>query len=198
MTKQELLQSLKSNGFADNILQAFSVINREDFIPVKYKSQVYKDRALSIGYGQTISQPYTIAFMLDLLDVKDGQKILEVGSGSGYVLVLLNKLSKNPQIFGTEIIKELVDRSQVILSKYKNIKIIHTPDQLGLSKEKLFNRILVSAAAKKLPEELLDQLADNGILVCPVKDSIIKAWKKDGQIKTEEHYGFTFVPLITE
>lgn len=196
MTKQELLQSLASHGVANNIIQAFRVVNREDFIPPEYQPYAYEDGALPIGQGQTISQPYTIAFMLNLLQVNDQQKILEVGAGSGYVLALLNQLSQDAKIFATERILDLVERSQQTLADYKNIKIFHTPDNLGLAKEQPFDRILVSAAAEQLPEELIAQLSDDGILVCPVKDSIIKVWQENNQIKKEEHYGFAFVPLI--
>ncbi|MCD4760480.1 L-isoaspartyl protein carboxyl methyltransferase [bacterium] len=197
VNKETLLQKLKDNNFSDKIVQAFSKVDRSVFIPPKYQGNAYQDIALPIGQGQTISQPYTIAFMLNLLELEGKQRILEVGSGSGYVLALLNQLSKNSKIFGTEKIYDLVERSQIILDKYNNIKIVHTPDTLGLSDQGLFDRILVSAAADQLPTELLEQLDNHGVLVCPVRNSIIKACKEAGKIKAKEYPGFAFVPLIT-
>ena len=199
LDKKSLLKKLKSHGFAPKIITAFDQVERRNFVLPQYEHLAYDDSALPIGQGQTISQPYTIAFMLTLLAVKDGQKILEVGSGSGYVLALLNRLAKNSQIFGTEIIKELVERSQAALAKQKNIKIIHTPDDLGYKKEAPFDRLLVSAAATEIPRLLLEQLADDAIMVCPINNSIVKISKQAGQVADIREYpGFAFVPLIVE
>lgn len=198
MTKEELVEKLKAKGFSEKIVKAFAKVDRGKFIPDKYQTYAYEDAALPIGHEQTISQPQTIAFMFTLLDIEDGQKILEVGSGSGYVLELLANLAKGAKIYGTERIASLVERSTKTLSGYKNIQIFHSPDILGLPKEGPFDRILISASAEKLPKEILDQLKERGILVCPVKESIIKAKKEKGKIKTEEFPGFIFVPLITK
>ena len=111
MNKQQLIQELKKEGFSDKILKAFETIKREDFIPEKFKEYAYENESLPIEEGATISQPYTIAFMLNLLELKDNQKILEIGSGSGYVLALINEISKNSEIYGIERIKGLVESS---------------------------------------------------------------------------------------
>ncbi|MDD5749870.1 MAG: L-isoaspartyl protein carboxyl methyltransferase [Patescibacteria group bacterium] len=199
LNKKDLLKKLKNHGFAPKIITAFDKVERRHFVLPEYEGLAYEDSALPIGQGQTISQPYTIAFMLALLEIKDRQKILEVGSGSGYVLALLKELSKNSQIFGTEIVKELTERSQVVLSKEKNIKIIHTPKSLGLAKQAPFERILVSAAASEMPQPLLKQLSDDAIMVCPINNSIVKITKQAGQIADIREYpGFAFVPLIVE
>ena len=198
MQKTELLEYLRSLNLAKNIVQAFANVERKEFVPAKYQPDAYDNSALPIGYGQTISQPYTIAFMLNLLDIFDKQKILEIGSGSGYVLALLAQIAKNAKIFGTERIKELADSSRLVLAKYKNIKVLYTPSDLGLPTEAPFDRILVSATAQKLEKGILSQLADDGILVCPIKDSIVRVQKINGQIKKEEYFGFAFVPLITK
>src|SRR3989344_3364583 len=103
MNKAQLLKSLKAQGFPEKILDAFGEIHREDFVPENLKEYAYYDEALPLESSATISQPYTIAFMLNLLELKKGQKILEIGSGCGYVLALLNEITKG-KIYGIEII----------------------------------------------------------------------------------------------
>jgi protein-L-isoaspartate(D-aspartate) O-methyltransferase len=198
MNKKELIKSLRRRGFSEKIIRAFEKIKREEFIPEEEQKYAYEDIALPIGYMQTISQPYTIAFMLDLLELKDGQKILEVGSGSGYVLALISQISKNGKIFGVERIKELAENSRKKLEKYKNIKIIHGSGFRGLKEEAPFDRILVSASARSIPEALIRQLKYNGILVIPVRNSILKIKKTKKGSKIDEFPGFVFVPLIEE
>ena len=196
MNKKELIESLRNHGFSERIIRAFERVDRENFIPEKEKKYAYEDTALPIGYMQTISQPYTIAFMLDLFELKDKQKILEVGSGSGYVLALLSQLSPQGKIFGIERIKELAENSRKKLKKYRNIKIIHGSGFRGVKEEAPFDRILVSASAESIPKNLINQLKNNGILVIPVRDSILKIQKTKEGNKVEEHHGFRFVPLI--
>lgn len=198
MTKEELIRKLEDKGFSRPIIKAFQNVDRETFIPPEHRRYAYEDMALPIGEEQTISQPYTIAFMLDLLELGESQKILEVGSGSGYVMALIDEIAENAEIFGTELVGTLVDRSQSTLKTRGNIHIYHTPSSLGLKDKSPFDRVLVSAAAGELPQELADQLNEGGILVCPVGNSIIKAVKQAGGLKTEEYPGFAFVPLITE
>lgn len=195
MNKKELIESLRHHGFSERIIRAFKETDRENFIPEKEKKYAYEDTALPIGYMQTISQPYTIAFMLNLLELKDEQKILEVGSGSGYVLALISEISKNGKIFGIERIKELAENSRKKLKKYRNIKIIHGSGFRGLKEEAPFDRILVSASAESIPKNLIRQLKDKGILVIPVRESILKI-TKGKKNKIEEYHGFRFVPLI--
>jgi len=196
MQKEELIRNLKDYKFSAKIINAFEKVDREKFIPEEAKQLAYEDSAISIGYGATISQPYTIGFMLNHLKVKDRQKILEVGSGSGYVLSLLSELSPNGKIFGIERIKELAEKSKKILGDCKNIKVIHGNGFNGLKEEKSFDRILVSASANSIPDKLVNQLKINGILVVPVKDSILVVKKRKDKNVVEEYPGFRFVPLI--
>ncbi|MDP2926333.1 MAG: protein-L-isoaspartate(D-aspartate) O-methyltransferase [Nanoarchaeota archaeon] len=197
MDKKQLLEELKSEGFSEDIIKAFEQVKREDFVPENLKEFSYIDEPLSIGKGQTISQPYTIAFMLNLLELKDNLKILEIGSGSGYVLALINELSKNSKIYGIERIKELAEISREVL-KNKNTEIVHGDGSKGLKQHALYDRILVSAAADKIPKKLLEQLNYNGILVIPVRNSIISIKKLYRENKIKEYPGFVFVPLIEE
>jgi len=188
MKKEFLISYLTSEGFSKKTIEAFQNTKREDFVPKEYKSQAYDNIPLPTSQCQSISQPYTIAFMLDLLNLKDSSKILEVGSGSGYVLSLINQISKNSKIYGLEIIQELVNSSSKVLSENKNIKIIQRDGNKGLEEESPFDRILVSASSQEIPKKLLEQLGQNGIMVCVVKNSILKITK-------EEYPGFSFVSL---
>lgn len=195
MNKEKLLKRLAEKGFKDPVLKAFSEVERENFLLPEYKKYAYEDAALPIGREQTISQPTTIAFMLTLLEPQDGQKILEVGSGSGYVLALLGALNKNSQIYGAEIIKEFAQKADSRLKSIKNVEVYHTPDSLGLKEKAPFDRILVSASTPQVPQALIEQLTEGGIMVCPIEKSIVKIKKINGQIKIEEYPGFVFVPL---
>ncbi|MDD4902363.1 MAG: protein-L-isoaspartate O-methyltransferase [Patescibacteria group bacterium] len=198
MNKDQLLQKLKEKGFSDKIAAAFAAVDREKFFPEKFKKFAYDDEAFPLGHGATISQPSTIAFMLALLKIADEQKIMEVGSGSGYVLELLSEISGNSEIYGVEMIDSLVESSRKILSSRPNIHLVKATEVLGFAREKPFDRILVSAAGTELPRELIAQLAEGGILVCPVNNSIIRAVKTNGKIAIKEFPGFVFVPLVTK
>lgn len=200
MNKQELINYLKQQNFSDEIINAFEKVSREDFISKELKELAYENIPLSIGYNATISQPYTIAFMLNLLELdklNEKPKILEIGSGSGYVLALISEINKNAEIYGIEIIKELAEKSKKQLKNYKNIKVINENALKSLDSPKslYFDRILVSASAQELPKELVNHLNSNGILVIPIKQSIFRIKKQDKQNKIEEFPGFLFVPL---
>ncbi len=200
--KQFLLESLKQKGFSKEILQVFSKVKREDFIPDKIKEYAYEDISLPIGDSQTISQPYTIAMMFSLLELKKGQKILEIGSGCGYVLALLSEIvGKKGEIYGVEIIKELAEKSKRNLKEYKNIKVYNKNGRFGLKEKVLFDRILISARSREIPEKLVSQLKNNGIIVAPLGNSYVQSltsFKKiKGKLKLKkEIQGFVFVPLV--
>ena len=202
MNKQELLQRLKALGFSKNILDAFSKVKRENFIPEELEKEAYEDTALPIGHGQTISQPYTIGIMLSELELKKGQNILEVGSGSGYVLALLSEIiGKNGKVSGIEVVKELVAKSKESLEDYNNIEIYHRNGSKGLPEKAPFDRILISAACREVPKELLNQLKDGGILLTPkgprFEQSLVVIERQGNEFKTiREIPGFIFVPFI--
>ena len=198
--KTQLLSSLKQKGFSKEILNAFLKVKRENFIPKQLKSRAYEDNALPIGKGQTISQPFTIAMMLSMLKLKTGQKILEAGSGCGYVLALLSEIVQDGKVFGIEIIKELADKSKINLKNYSNVKVYNKDGADGLENEKI-DRILISAACEQIPKTLLSQLKDNGILVAPVgsryEQSLVAVQKiKNKFILKEEIPGFVFVRFV--
>jgi len=198
-TKPQLLKLLERRKYSPKIISAFEKVKRENFIPRSLKQHAYEDLPLSLGYSRaTISQPSVIAFMLKLLELKDNQKILEIGSGSGYVLALINELSKKSKIYGIERIEELVEKSSDILKSKKNIKIIYGNGSKILKKYAPYDRILISASADNIPKHLYTQLKDNGIMVCPVQNSIYQIKRKKLRIEEKEFYGFIFVPLIED
>ena len=204
MNKPQLMSHLRKQGFSENIVKAFEKVKREEFVLPEHKAYTYEDNPLPIGFGATISQPYTIAFMLDKLELEKNPKlkVLEIGSGSGYVLALLKEITKG-KIYGVEIIKELVDKSKETLKKlnYKNIKVINKSGFKGLPENAPYDRILVSAACSNLEtaKNLVSQLKENGIIVASVKWSVFKIKKEKGEItEVKEFPGFAFVPLVEE
>ena len=200
--KQVLLKSLKEKGFSNEILKAFEKVKREDFIPANLKNRAYEDAALPLGFGQTISQPYTIATTLSLLELKPGLRVLEVGSGCGYVQALLsNIVGKKGKIFGIEIIKELAEKSKENLKSCKNIKVYNKNGKFGLKEKSPFKRILISAGYKEIPKPLISQLKEKGIIVAPIGNSygqdLIAYQKINQKLKLKEKIpGFIFVPLV--
>ncbi len=202
-TREGLLKHLvetTSVGTRKELERAFRVVDRKDFVPEKCADEAYEDYPLSIGFEQTISQPSTVAFMLGLLAVSPGQKVLDVGSGSGWTTALLAELvGKEGMVLGFEIVPGLVLLGQHNLAKYAfpQARIEKAGEELGRKKEGPFDRILISAAAEELSGRLLSQLKVGGILVAPIRDSIVKIVKhKDGSVEREKYPGFAFVPLI--
>ena len=196
MNKKELISHLRSFNFPKEILEAFEKVDREKFISQNLKKYAYEDIALPLGNDSTISQPFTIAFMLNLLELKRNQKVLEIGSGSGYVLALISKIiGKKGKLIGIEIEKELYKRSKEILKNHKNIQIFCKNGKDGLPEQAPFDRILISASCKKEPSHLSSQLNNSGIILSSVKQSIVKIKKQGNQVETHEFPGFVFVPL---
>ncbi len=204
MNKEELLRRLKKMGFSKKIVNAFSDVKREDFIPEEFEEQTYEDTALPIGDGQTISQPYTIAVMLSELDLKPGQNVLEVGSGSGYVMALMSKIvGKKGRVFGLEVIKDLAKKSRESLAEgnHRNVEVHARNGFNGFPEKAPFDRILISAAVREIPEALLEQLKDRGILVAPKgprfqQDIVVIQKQGDKFITKSEIPGFIFVPFV--
>lgn len=202
MDQKRLIKHLIANNVlkSENIISAFGKIDRADFVPEQYLHEAYEDHPLQIGFGQTISQPTTVAFMLELLQPNSGDKILDVGTGSGWTTALLASIvGQKGRVFGVEIIPELAEFGRKNLAKYKfpNAKILQSGEKLGLPMESPFDKILVSAAAEEnLPEDLIAQLKIGGRMVLPIKNSIWKIDKiSDNETNKEEFPGFVFVPL---
>ena len=182
--------------------QAMDSVDRILFVRHESEIVAYEDHPLPIGYGQTISQPTTVKYMLYWLDVQPGDKVLDVGSGSGWTSAMLAKLvGEQTLVTAVDRIAELVAFGQNNCKKagYSNIHFHHNADSLGWPDSKPYDRILVSAAANgEIPDALVEQLAPNGKLVVPVDSSIYEIKKNElGELAySHEHYGFVFVPLI--
>ena len=184
------------------VSRAFEKIDRKDFVRPEYIDHAYEDIPLPIGYNQTISQPTTVSFMLELLELKEGLKVLDVGSGSGWAAMLLAYIvGKKGEVVGVEVIPELVSFGGENIAKYRNglnISILPAEGTIGYPLKSPYDRILVSASADEIPLELIKQLKVWGVMVIPVKNSIYKLVRKSGSISDtlkEEYPGFVFVPL---
>ncbi len=201
-SRDELFNHLdkESDVFRDpRIRKAFQEINRADFVEPDYHVESYEDYPLPIGHGQTISQPTTVAFMLELLGAKEGENVLDVGSGSGWTTALLASIvGEKGTVVGVELVPELVEQGKKNLTKYSfnHAKITQAGKTYGFPKGGPYDRILVSASAEELPGALIEQLDIDGVMVIPIKDSIWHIQKTaDDDIESKEYPGFTFVPL---
>lgn len=201
----KLVNNLISKGYlkTDIIIDAFSEISRIEFVPEEMELESEEEVALPIGNGQTISQPLVVAFMLELLDPKRGQKILDVGSGSGWTTALLSYIAGTEgKVIGIENIQELKEFGEKNVEKYGFIKrgitkIIQGDGSKGFLEEAPFDRILVSASTNAIPQALKDQLKIGGKMVIPIGSSVVFLEKKsETEFNKEEFPGFIFVPLI--
>jgi len=203
-TMQELINAMIVSGTlrTPEIIDAFHTVDRKYFIPDEFSDYMYIDKPLPIGEGQTISQPSTVAFMLELLQAKKGDNILDIGSGSGWTSSLLCSIvGEEGSVLGLERVDLLVDIGKRNLSQFAfggHCRIEKAGETLGIPGRK-FDKILVSASAEKIPIALFDQLNIGGILVIPVRNSIFRFEKvSESEVKKEEYPGFVFVPLIHE
>ena len=190
------------------LIQAFRKIKRSDFLLPGDRNKADYDAPLTIGYGQTISQPATVAMMLELLKPSAGDKILDVGSGSGWTTALLaNVVGKQGKVYGIERIAELKKFGQANVAKYKFIKegrvtMLLGDGYAGLPQEAPFDKILVSAAAEEIPQKLLEQLKIGGRLVVPVgkqyqsQEVVVFIKKSKKRFEHQNFPGFVFVPLV--
>lgn len=200
----ELIETLKELGAlrTSSIIEAFSHIDRRDFIRPENIDEAYENYPLSIGFGQTISQPYTVAFMLELLNPNPGNRVLDVGSGSGWTTALIAYIvGEKGLVYGTEIIPELAVWGAKNLTKYhfKHSSIHKAESVLGYPAGGPYDKILVSAAGNQIPEILINQLAPGGTMVIPIKNALWQIKKnRVGATTTNIFDGFVFVPLITK
>ena len=201
MNKNQLLQELKQQGIKDkNVLKAIKTIPRELFVEKKLQDLAYENSPLPIKNNQTISQPYTVAFMLQALELKQGDKVLEIGTGSGYNAALIQYITKTT-IYSLEIIEKLTifAKNNLKKAKIKNVKIIKTDGSKGYKAQAPYDKIIITAATPEIPTIIEDQLKENGIIVAPVGNKIsqtmIKAKKINNTLKVQELGSFVFVPL---
>ena len=186
------------------IIEAFEKIDRADFVQQELKEKAYINEPLPIGEGQTISQPLTVAFMVELLQPKSGDKIFEVGFGSGWQTTLLAEIiGESGKVFAVERIKELFEFGARNISTYKFIKkgsvrTILGDATIGLKKYAPFDKIIAAASGNKVPEVWLKELKIGGRLVMPIKESIwLYVKKSEKEFEKQEFPGFVFVPLVS-
>ena len=200
--RRKLVEKLLKKGIKDeNVLAAIATIPRHFFMEKAFVEWAYEDKAFPIAKKQTISQPYTVAFQTTLLELKKREKILEVGTGSGYQAAVLASLGA--RVYTIERQEELYKKSNQLLSQmgYGNIRCFFRDGYKGLAEFAPFDKILVTAGASEIPKKLLDQLAIGGILVAPIgKGKIQKMYKiqkiTNTKFKRESFGDFRFVPFL--
>jgi len=200
--RNQLVDQIRSKGITDErVLKAISEIPRHFFIDSAFDQIAYEDRAFPIAEGQTISQPYTVAYQTQLLEVSPHDKILEVGTGSGYQAVVLAMLGA--QVFTIERQKQLYNHNKhfVYLRQFPSIRFFYGDGYQGLPTYAPFDKIIVTAAAPAIPEKLVDQLRPGGKMVIPVGEGrvqhMIRVIKEESGIIREERFDdFSFVPML--
>jgi protein-L-isoaspartate(D-aspartate) O-methyltransferase len=202
--RQQMVETqLRARGIVDErVLSAMSRVPRHLFAPEPCRAQAYEDYPLPIAEGQTISQPYIVALMLEALTLLPTDKVLEIGTGSGYVTALLAEIVS--QVISIERHAVLADSARSVLAElgYENMTVVVGDGSRGFPESAPFNAILVSAAAPELPPELVDQLAEGGRMIIPVgredAQQLQFIYRENGQIETRLRELCRFVPLISE
>lgn len=200
--RKQLIQILREKGIKDErVLAAIESIPRHFFLDPAFERQAYEDRAFPITAGQTISQPYTVGFQTQLLELKKYDKVLEIGTGSAYQCCVLAEMGV--AVFTIERQKELYDQvgQFALLKKYPNIKRFYGDGFEGLPSFAPFDKILITCGAPFIPPKLVAQLKPGGIMVVPVgddgKQKMVRLTKdKDGNVKEDEMGNFSFVPML--
>ncbi len=184
----------------EEVLAVMEKVPRHEFVPEEYLGQAYADHPLPIGYGQTISQPYIVALMTQLLKLKHGEKVLEIGTGSGYQAAVLAELTD--EVYTVEIIKELAEQAEERLKRlgYINVKVKQGDGYYGWEEYAPYDAIIVTCAPDHVPQPLVDQLADGGRLVIPVGppgsyQTLWQVTKQGDEVVSKNITGVIFVPL---
>lgn len=201
--KMMVESQLVARGISDRrVIEAFLRVPRHLFVPKEYEDLAYQDSPLPIGSGQTISQPYIVALMLELLELREDHRVLEVGTGSGYQTALLAELVS--EVYSIERIPELLDEARERLRRlgYTNVFLFVGDGSKGLPEFAPYDRIIVSACARRIYEAWIEELKDEGLIVLPLEDkrgqNLIRARKRGEKLIIENHGGCVFVPLIEE
>jgi len=194
---------LRARGITDErVLNAMAEMPRQVFVPPAQREMAYDDHAMSIGEGQTISQPYMVAVMLEALQTTPESVALEIGAGSGYQAALLGKLCR--KVYAVELVEPLAKRAQRVIEELgiDNVEIVVGDGSRGLPEHAPHDRIIVAAAAPEVPEPLVEQLADGGRMVVPVgtrfSQQLVVCQRDGEQVKCSHGIGCVFVPLLGE
>jgi protein-L-isoaspartate(D-aspartate) O-methyltransferase len=198
----EFLLTLRRRGIADQaVLRALDEVPRGDFVEPGFAEAAYADQALPIACGQTISQPYVVAYMTEKLALRPHTRVLEVGTGSGYQAAVLSRLAR--EVVSIERYRTLAEqaRRRIAALGYDNVEIVHGDGFAGVPGRAPFERIIVTAAAQTIPQTLLDQLAPGGIMLLPLgpragTQHIVKLTKSETDVTRENLIAVRFVPLL--
>lgn len=201
--RRKLIESVRMKGIRDErVLSAMDIVPRHFFFDSSFVEFAYEDKAFPIGSGQTISQPYTVAYQTELLCLERGMKVLEIGTGSGYQACILETMGM--KVYTIERQKLLYEKTKELLRELKyHIRTYYGDGYLGLKAHAPFDRILITAAAPNIPETLINQLKPGGIMVVPVGAHDIQVMKKiikisETETVSETHGTFRFVPMLGE
>ena len=193
-------EQIRARGVRDErVLEAMVKVPREQFVPATLRSAAYEDRPLSIGHGQTISQPYIVGYMTEALQLDASHRVLEIGTGCGYQTAVLAQLAR--EVFSIELLPELAERARAMLASlhYTNVHICPGDGYQGWPEHAPYDRILGAAAAAAVPAALVEQLADGGILVMPIGTEYqeLRVLQKRGEtLDTLATLPVRFVPMI--
>lgn len=198
----EFLLTLRRRGIADQaVLRAMEEVPRDAFVQADFTELAYSDRALPIACGQTISQPYVVAYMTEQLALKPEHRVLEVGTGSGYQAAVLSRLAR--EVVSIERFRTLADAARERLHRlgYRNVEVVVGDGFAGVPDKAPYDRIVVTAAAEKVPQALVDQLAEDGVMLLPLgphegTQHIVKLTKSSTGLAREELLPVRFVPLL--
>jgi protein-L-isoaspartate(D-aspartate) O-methyltransferase len=200
--RMEFLLSLRRRGISDrNVLRAMDAVPREAFVLPELSDDAYADQAMPIACGQTISQPFVVAYMTEQLDVKRAHRVLEVGTGSGYQAAILSQLAG--QVITVERYRTLAESARTRLATlgYDNVTVIAGDGLAGVPAHAPYDRIIVTAAAETVPDALVDELAEGGIMVLPLGEHggaqrLIKLTRSKGGLARQDLIGVRFVPAL--
>jgi len=202
-TKQQLLQFWKTMGVDEKLLQVFRKIPRENFIPPQLQAHAYDDHPLPTIRNQSISQPSTVMIMLKALDLQPGEKVFEVGAGVGYqAAIMAHLVGKKGKIITSEVIPELVQfaRSHLQELNLSQVLVLEGDGAEGHERGAPYDKIIITAACPSIPQPLIGQLKESGLIVAPVGDlqsqTMVKATKVNGKLELEFLGDFVFVPLM--
>jgi protein-L-isoaspartate(D-aspartate) O-methyltransferase len=198
----EFLLTLRRRGIGDHaVLRAMDEVPRGQFVDPAFADRAYADQALPIECGQTISQPYVVAYMTEQLGVRAHHRVLEVGTGSGYQAAVLSRLARN--VVSIERYRTLAEQARTRLSSlgYDNVEVVVGDGFTGVPSKAPYDRIIVTAAAETLPQTLIDQLADDGVMILPLgphggSQHIVKLTKSKTGLTREDLIAVRFVPLL--
>jgi len=200
--RKKLVDTVRRKGITDErVLNAIGNVPRHYFLDSAFDELAYEDRAFPIGEGQTISQPYTVAYQSQLLEIKPFTKVLEIGTGSAYQAVILAEMGA--QVYTIERQKKLFDQNKTFsfLKKYLSIKLFYGDGYEGLPTFAPFDRVIITAAAPEIPPKLIDQLKPGGMMVIPVGMGEVQRMMRvtkleNGALKEEVFDNFSFVPML--